>query len=39
MRKLKRMVAKANMKKSGIHKPCKKFKGESYFFKHWRDYI
>lgn len=39
MRKLKRMVAKTNMKKAGIYKPFKKVKGESYFSKHWRDYI
>lgn len=38
MRKLRRMIAKANMKREGIHKPFKKIFGESYFSKHWRDY-
>lgn len=48
MRKLRRSVAKANMKKE-IHKPCKKQKGVgldgekrdngSYFSHHWREYV
>lgn len=39
MRKLKRMIAKHNMKRAGIHKPFKKIGGESYFAKYWRDYV
>ena len=39
MRKLKRIVAKYNMKKCGIHKPFKKIGGESYFSQHWREYL
>ena len=39
MRKLKRAVAKFNMKKEGIHKPFKKIAGESYFSKYWREYV
>ena len=39
MRKLRRIVAKHNMKKAGIHKPFKKVKGESFFSKNWRDYL
>lgn len=39
MRKLKRMVAKTNMKKKGIHKPFKKNNGTSYFAEHWREYV
>lgn len=31
MRKLKRMVAKTNVKKKGIHKPFKKVKGKAIF--------
>lgn len=43
MRKLKRLVAKTNMKKAGIHKPFKKVATKngatSYFAEHWREYI
>lgn len=39
MRKLKRMVAKANMKKAGIQKPFKKIGGVSYFAEYWREYV
>lgn len=39
MRKLKRLVAKTNMKKKGICKICKDFGDGSYFAKHWREYI
>ena len=39
VRKLKRLVAKANMKKAGIHQPCKNKGNGSYFSKHWREYL
>jgi len=44
MRKLKRMVAKTNMRKAGIHKPFKKdihtkYGVTSYFAEHWREYV
>lgn len=39
MRKLRRMVAKTNMKKKGIHKPFKKIGGRSYFSENWREYV
>lgn len=39
MRKLKRLVAKTNMKKKGISKPFKKNSGMSYFAQHWRKYL
>ena len=44
MRKLKRMVAKTNMRKSGIHKTFKKdihtnYGVTSYFAEHWREYV
>ena len=44
MRKLRRMVAKTNMKKKGIHKPFKKDiatknGATSYFAEHWREYV
>ncbi len=44
MRKLARLVAKTNMKKKGINKPCKKdihtkHGVTSYFAEHWREYI
>ncbi len=44
MRKLKRAVAKTNMAKAGIHKPCKKdvhtkYGRTSYFAEHWREYV
>lgn len=39
MRKLRRAVAKARMKKKGIHGPLKKRTGQSYFSEHWREYI
>ena len=44
MRKLKRLVAKTNMKKAGIHKLFKKYNATkngatSYFAEHWREYI
>lgn len=39
MRKLRRAAAKTNMKNLGIHKPFKKIGGESYFSKHWREFI
>lgn len=39
MRKILRLIAKTNMRKNGIHKPCQKIGGESYFSKHWREYV
>lgn len=39
MRKLKRLIAKVNVKKRGIHKPFKKKGGVSYFSEHWREYV
>lgn len=39
MRKLARLVAKTNMKKKGIRKPCKDFGNGSYFARHWREYV
>ncbi len=39
MRELKRLIAKRNMRLAGIHKPFKKYAGESYFSKHWREYV
>lgn len=39
MRKLKRMVAKKNMKKAGLVRICDKIGGTSYFAKHWREYV
>lgn len=39
MRKLRRTVANYNMRRTGIHKPFKKSSGESYFSKHWREFI
>lgn len=39
MRKLKRAVAKANMKRKGLSRIFKKTGGENYFSKHWREYV
>ena len=39
MRKLKRMIAKYNMKRYGINKPFKKNGARSYFAKHCREYL
>ena len=40
MRKLKRRVAKVNMKKRGLVQICKKDRnGSSYFAKNWRDWV
>lgn len=39
MRKLRRMVAKTNMKKKGIHKPFKKIDSRSYFSENCREYV
>mgnify|MGYP006916043107 CR=1 FL=1 len=40
MRKIKRNIAKVNMKKAGLSKICKKdFEGNSYFSIHWREFI
>lgn len=39
MRKLARRVAKENMKRRGLSRICKKYGGESYFSKHWREYV
>uniref|UniRef100_A0AAU8B0J4 Uncharacterized protein n=1 Tax=Dulem virus 35 TaxID=3145753 RepID=A0AAU8B0J4_9CAUD len=39
MRKLRRMVAKYNMKKSGIHKPFQDKRYGSYFSRFWRQYV
>lgn len=39
MRKLKRLVAKTNMKKRGMGRICKKIGSESYFSKHWREFV
>lgn len=44
MRKLRRMVAKTNMRNAGIHKTCKKdvhtkYGKTSYFAEHWREYV
>lgn len=39
MRKLKRAVAKTNMKRKGLSRIFKKIGGESYFYKHWREYV
>lgn len=43
MRKLARSVAKANMKKKGIRRPCEKIHTKhgstSYFAEHWREYV
>lgn len=39
VRKLRRLVAKARMKKAGIHQPCKDKGNGSYFSKYWREYL
>jgi len=44
MRKLRRAVAKTNMRKAGIHKPFRKdvhtkYGRTSYFAEHWREYV
>lgn len=39
MRKLKRLVAKNNMKKAGMSRICKKNGGRSWFAQHWREWI
>jgi hypothetical protein len=39
MRKLKRLVAKYNMRKKGIKQFCKKKGGSSFFSQHWKEYI
>ena len=39
VRKLKRLVSKAHMRKAGIHKPFKKYKDGSFFSKHWREHL
>lgn len=39
MRKLRRAVAKTNMKRKGIRRICKKTGYGSYFAEHWREYI
>ena len=39
MRKYLRKIAKLNMKKRGIYKPFRKVAVESYFSKHWREYV
>lgn len=39
MRKLKRLIAKHNMRLAGVHKPNRKIGGESWFSKHWREYF
>lgn len=35
MRKLKRRIAKVNMKKRGMRKICK----DGFFASHWREYV
>ena len=39
MRKLKRSVARANMKRAGITRLNKRNSGASFFSKHWREYV
>lgn len=39
MRKIARSVAHANMKKAGYTGVNKKIAGESFFSKHWREFI
>ena len=39
MRKLKRMVARNNMKKKGLTQVNKKKAGVSFFAENWRDYV
>lgn len=40
MRKLKRLVAKTNMRKKGFPHPCRKGKGGVSFFQTcWRDFV
>lgn len=39
MRKLKRSVARANMKRAGITRLNKRNAGDSFFSKHWREYV
>lgn len=39
MRKLKRMIARNRMEKSGVRRTNKKSAGRSYFAKHWREYL
>lgn len=39
MRKLKRLMAKYNMKKKGIRQICKKKGGSSFFANNWKEYV
>lgn len=39
MRKLKRLVARSNMKRSGIIRINKKNGKSSFFSEHWREYV
>ena len=39
MRKYRRMVAKAKMKKKGLIQFCKPKADGSYFSRHWREHI
>lgn len=39
MRKLKRSVAHANMRRKGYTGVNKKRAGESFFSKHWREFV
>lgn len=37
--KLDREIARKNMKDAGLTKVCKKNGGDSYFSKHWREWV
>ena len=37
-RELDRAVARKRMKDLGVHQPCKKVAGTSFFAEHWREY-
>lgn len=39
MRKLRRKVARKRMTNAGYNQVCKRKYGESYFSKHWREFV